>query len=289
MNIGPIIKPATGHNRYCGPGALSAICRIDTAKAAAVLREVTGKKSITGVYESQMVRALRKLGYRALQVPTPQEQSVAAWLKANSLKVRGTKVYLVATKNHFMVVQGRRGVCNNTKGVVPLAKIKQRRANVQSIYVISKAAPVAPVQRVPGVKPKAVAKLLPLKTVAAAEASLAKARIAADAALAKVRAEELRLAATRKWVAEQKVRDEKNAEARARRKAKLLAAEHGIKIDIDQIEPGYRHIWVTGPEAVYPGDKGDPYEGDHIVHNWEEVLERVEGYVEDIKKRKEVA
>jgi hypothetical protein len=142
---------------------------------------------------------------------------------------------------------------------------------------------------VPGVKPKAVAKLLPLKTVAAAEASLAKARIAADAALAKVRAEELRLAATRKWVAEQKVRDEKNAEARARRKAKLLAAEHGIKIDIDQIEPGYRHIWVTGPEAVYPGDKGDPYEGDHIVHNWEEVLERVEGYVEDIKKRKEVA
>jgi hypothetical protein len=155
--------------------------------------------------------------------------------------------------------------------------------------VISKKTAPPPVQRVPGVKPKVPAKLLPLKTVAAAEASLAKAKIAADAALAKLRAEELRLAATKRWVAEQKVRDEKNAEARARRKAKLLAAEHGIEIEIDQIEPGYRHYWVTGPEAIYPGDEGDPWKGDHIGHGWEEVLDRVEVYVEDIKKRKEVA
>jgi hypothetical protein len=175
MNIGPIIQAEKGHNRYCGPAALSAICRIDTAKAAEVLREVTGKRAIKGVWEGQMVKALRKLGYRALQLNVPADISLAAWLKANPLRERGTKVYLIAAGHHYITVQGRRGVCNQTQGVVPLAEIKKRRAKVQSVYVISKA-PVFP-----GPKPKPAPKVRPLKTVEAAEARLRK---ASDAYLA---------------------------------------------------------------------------------------------------------
>jgi hypothetical protein len=289
MNIGPIIRPKTGHNRYCGPAALSAICRIDTAKAAQVLREVTGKASIKGVYEGQMVRALGKLGYRALQVSGPLEQSLAAWLKVNNLKTRGAKVYLIAAGHHYITIQGRRGVCNQTKGVVPLGEIKKRRASIQSVYVISKKNVLPTVPRVPGVKPKAPPKLLPLKTVAAAEAALAKAKIAADAALAKVRAEELRLAATRKWVAEQKVRDERNRVAKARRDA----AKAGITIELERMAGG-SVWWVYGPKEVYgDGDGGqrrDPCEGSHGCHYPSEMADAVEEYLLDLAKlRKEVA
>jgi signal recognition particle subunit SEC65 len=290
MNIGPVIHAKTGHNRYCGPGALSAICGIDTAQAAQVLREVTRKKAIKGVHEAQMQRALQKLGYRVqhLNVPDPAP-TLAGWLKANPVSKRGTNVYLIAAAHHFMTIQGRRGVCNQTKVPVPLKKLKYRRGFMQSVMLVSKKPKPQPMPRIAGVTPKKPAKLQPLKTVAAAEASLAKARIAADAALAKVRAEELRLDATRKWVTAQRERDRKNEIARARKKAQALAAEYGIKIEIDQIDRETRHMWVTGPEAIYPNDEGDPWEGDHIGFDWPDVLDRVETYVEDIKKRKEAA
>lgn len=277
MNIGPIIRAKVGHNRYCGPAALSAIARIDTAKAADVLREVTGKRSIKGVYEGQMVRALNKLGYRALQLPTPKDTTLAAWLKANPLTQRGTKVYLVAAGHHYVTIQGRRGVCNQTQAVVPLAKIKKRRADVQSVYVISKKAELPKPERLPGIKPKAPPKLLPLKTVAAAEAALAKARIAADAALARVNAEQQRLIATKKAVAEQKLKDEKAHAAKVRRDAKKL----GVRVERDMGD-----WWVFGPEAVYGTEekplRSDPCEGSHFCTSVIEVTETIEHYLRDL-------
>lgn len=289
MNIGPVIKPAAGHNRYCGPGALSIIAHVDTAKAAQVLREVSGKSAIRGTVDLHMRRALQRLGYRTSIVVVPGKITLAGWLKANPVSKRGTNVYLIAAGNHWVTVQGLRGGCNQTGGPVPLKSVKKRRGIVTSVTMVSPGQPAAQAQRVPGVTPKPPPKLQPLKTVAAAEASLAQARIAADAALAKVRAEELRLHATKKAVAEQRERDARNAVARARKKAKALAAEYGVEIEVDQIDRFTRHIWVTGPRAVYPGDKGDPCEGDHIAFDWPDVLERVEVYVEDIKKRKEAA
>lgn len=229
MNIGPVIKPASGHNGYCGPGALSIICRIDTAQAAQRLREVSGKRAIKFVRDFHMHRVLTKLGYRPQPLTYPEPITLAGWLKANPLSKRGANVYLITAGHHYVTIQGRRGGCNQTGGPVALKDIKKRRAIVTSVTLVhpKKAAPV--VQRVPGVAPAAPAKLQPLKTVAAAEAALAKAKVAADAALARLRAEELRLSATRKWVADERVRTARNTLARDRRKAKILAMQWGIK------------------------------------------------------------
>lgn len=86
-------------------------------------------------------------------------------------------------------------------------------------------------------------------------------------------------------VREARVRDAKNKVSRDRSKAKRLAAQYGIEIEIDRIDVGYYHYWVTGPEGVYPNDVGDPWEGDHIGTSWSEVLNRVEVYVEDLKAK----
>jgi hypothetical protein len=285
MNIGPVIKAKTGHNRYCGPGALSIITGIDTAQAAAALREVSGRKAIKGAHEVHMRRVLTKLGYRVQTVTFPEGTTLAAWLKANPLSQRGTKVYLITVAHHYVTVQGRRGGCNLTGGPVALKDMKKRRGVVASILLVSKQAKPEPVQRVAGVKPKPPAKLQPLKTVAAAEASLAKARIAADAALARLRAEELRLAATKKWVAEQRERDRKNAAARARKKAKALAATWGIRLDPERYD-GYTNYWVLPPDGVYADDDSDdPCRGDHIRSDWEEILDLVQTYADDLAKR----
>ena len=48
LSIKPVKKAAKGHNRYCGPAAISIISGLDTAQATALLRERTGRRTITG-------------------------------------------------------------------------------------------------------------------------------------------------------------------------------------------------------------------------------------------------
>lgn len=86
MKAGPVIKAAQGHNRYCGPAALSALARIDTREAARVLREVSGKAKICGVAERYMVAALARLGFLVEHHPITRDDdgklpTLAAWSK----------------------------------------------------------------------------------------------------------------------------------------------------------------------------------------------------------------
>ena len=68
----------------------------------------------------------------------------------------------------------------------------------------------------------------------------------------------------------------KDRYASARAKARQLASKHGCEIDIDRnYYGGFTHYWVYGPDHV-EADKDYPYEGDHIVHDWDEVVERIE-------------
>lgn len=60
-----------------------------------------------------------------------------------------------------------------------------------------------------------------------------------------------------------------------KQKAEALAHQHGVEIEVDVIERGNRHIWVTCEKL--DGD-ADPYDGDHIVYDWTEALDRVKGY-----------
>jgi hypothetical protein len=94
-----------------------------------------------------------------------------------------------------------------------------------------------------------------------------------------------RLNAARGALKDAREREARNSVARDRRKAQALAAQYGIGIEIDRVASDNTHYWVTGPEAVYPNDEGDPWEGDHIGGDWSEVLHRVQVYVEDLLKK----
>jgi hypothetical protein len=284
MKIGPVIRPKNGHNKYCGPGALSIITRIDTAQAAALLRKVSGKPSIKGAHDADMKTALREKGYRATQLIVAGEPTLAQWLKRNTVAMRGTKVFLITAGNHYVVVQGRSGGCNQTGGPGPLAKMKMRRGRVTSVVQVD-----PPTQEAKA-KIARVAKLKPFATMDAARANLDKLMTEKAALDLRISDAAKRIAITRDWLAQEGKRKARNSAATARRRAQSLAAEWGVEIEVDQIDRWSRHIWVTGPKAVYPGEAGDPYEGDHIAIEWDDVLDRVKVYVEDIQaKQKEGA
>jgi hypothetical protein len=127
-----------GRNGYCGPGALSILAGVDTDTAAAVLRRITGKRAVYGVWMSDMVRALRALGltptciYRkgtkgvTLERWAPQQQDGR---------------YLVSVTGHYCVVRVHHGagifVCDNhTFHELPLARYRQRRKRLKQGWKI---------------------------------------------------------------------------------------------------------------------------------------------------------
>lgn len=151
----PVKRAAKGHNRFCGPAALSIIAGIDTAEAAALLRKVSGKRSITGTSPGAVLRSLSLLGYKAssaakLNPLKPRDNpTLAAWLRDRDSKT----LYLVAAGNHWQVVQGRRFCCGLTKDIVSIRDEKvKRRARVTGVWAIEHERKVA------------VADVLPAKT-----------------------------------------------------------------------------------------------------------------------------
>lgn len=75
------------------------------------------------------------------------------------------------------------------------------------------------------------------------------------------------------------------SDAAARRKAKALAAEHGI--EFEKAEPGSSTIWVYPPEGLFNNEEDDPYFEEHYcdADDWKEVITRVQKYVEIIQSK----
>lgn len=70
----------------------------------------------------------------------------------------------------------------------------------------------------------------------------------------------------------------------ARRKAKALAAEHGIEIEVERYD-GHTTLMVWGPRTR-SADFVDPFAGDHSADNWTQALAMVEAYVKQGAGRK---
>lgn len=139
--IKPVKRAAKGHNRYCGPAAISIIAGIDTAEAAALIRHVGRKRSVTGTTFSQLLRSLNLLGFRATSAAkvNPLEPksnpTLAAWLGSDERD--SSALYVVAAGNHWQVVQGRRFCCGVTREIVSIrdARVK-RRARITGVWRI---------------------------------------------------------------------------------------------------------------------------------------------------------
>lgn len=173
----PVKRAAKGHNRFCGPAALSIIAGVDTAEASAVIRHVSGKRSVTGTTHWEIVKALNLLGYKATSVAKVDplnrraNPTLAAWLRSDERD--GKSLYLIDAGQHWQVVQGRRFCCGITRDIVSIrdGSVK-RRARVTAVFKIEQERKVA------------LADVLPLKVKACkdrSELAESKARCAARA------------------------------------------------------------------------------------------------------------
>jgi hypothetical protein len=228
----PVKRAAKGHNRFCGPAALSIIAGIDTAEAAAVIRKGNGARSIKGTTHYDILRALALLGYKASSAAKidpfkrKTNPTIAAWLKSDERD--GQSLYLISAGYHWQVVQGRRFCCGITKDIVSIRDPKvKRRARVVAVWKIEQDHKVN------------LADVLPAKV---------------------------------------KVKD---TEATVRRKARALAAKHGIEIETYRnYDDGeyYTQIIVWGLSGICDDEERDPFCGDHYADDWADALERVQEY-----------
>lgn len=100
----------------------------------------------------------------------------------------------------------------------------------------------------------------------------------------KARIERIRtnLAALEKELADRSLAELELAKHKAKekadaRKARALAKKHGIEITTER---DVSTIWVYPPEGMYPNEELDPWYDHHYVDTWEEVLERVNDYIQ---------
>jgi hypothetical protein len=137
----PVKRAAKGHNRFCGPAALSIIAGIDTAEASAVIRHVSRKRSVQGTSNWEVLQSLALLGFKASSAAKvdplnlKSNPTLAAWLKRDERD--GKALYLIAAGHHWQVVQGRRFCCGITKDIVSIrdGKVK-RRARISGVWKI---------------------------------------------------------------------------------------------------------------------------------------------------------
>lgn len=229
----PVKRAAKGHNRFCGPAALSIIAGIDTAEASAVIRHVSRKRSVQGTSNWEVLQSLALLGFKASSAAKvdplnlKSNPTLAAWLKRDERD--GKALYLIAAGHHWQVVQGRRFCCGITKDIVSIRDEKvKRRARISGVWKIEHDRKVA------------LAEVLPAKV---------------------------------------KVKD---TEATVRRKARTLAAKHGIEIEAERLYDGgeyYTRIIVWGQSDICDDEVRDPFFGDHYADDWADALERVQEYV----------
>lgn len=145
FNIKPVLH-AERKNVWCGPTVVSSITGLDTGRAAAAIRYVSGKRSVKGTSSPALQGTLRLLGYstkvRYLAARPKDAPTLAAWLR-ETYKSRGADVFLLVAGNHWCLVQGRRYVCGLTKAIVTTGKAPRRRARVTEVYLVRKTADVS--------------------------------------------------------------------------------------------------------------------------------------------------
>lgn len=128
---------------WCGPGALATITGLPVSHVMAVLRHVTGRRTIKGVRHSDMFKAGAMLGLTFLPqnvysyVENHQLPTLARWTKIYQENL-ASAAFLVNVSQHYVTVSGRKFNDNWTKSPVALSKAPRRRARVRAAWKVVK-------------------------------------------------------------------------------------------------------------------------------------------------------
>ena len=127
-------------NRYCGPAVISALTKLDTDQAAALIRHRHNLRSIKGTSRAHVWDILRLCGYlpkSVAEIARAKRPTLAGWLRSTRSERKTGRVYLVVAGNHWQLIEGRRYVCGIVGTVVTVAHDKvKRRARVSSVYEV---------------------------------------------------------------------------------------------------------------------------------------------------------
>lgn len=117
--FGPVWIPQTGHNRYCGPAAISIITGVDTAEAARMIRSYTGKHAVMGTHYETIrsilyheFRMVAMRNYEFDKLPKFQP-TLNEWVRKNGANSK--EVWLINAGHHWIVTRGRY-CCDNQSG-----------------------------------------------------------------------------------------------------------------------------------------------------------------------------
>lgn len=111
ITLRPVNHSGPRSNRYCGPSAISILTGLSTGDTAALLRKVSGKRSIKGIGSRPMRVALSQLGFNSSPDFDYQGQpaegcpTLSQWAKQRADKAA---TYLLSVGHHWAIVQGRR-------------------------------------------------------------------------------------------------------------------------------------------------------------------------------------
>jgi len=159
------ITDSPDKNRWCGPSVISAVTKLTTGEAARLIRELTGKRKVTGTAHWHMRLALKACNIqmiRKLNTQAPDgsyvsrhgsiagtDEAIGAgvmgndpsssitlsrWLR-NTVKIRNAhRVFLLVGANHWQLVSGRRYICGLTRKIVSVKHARFRRGRINAVY-----------------------------------------------------------------------------------------------------------------------------------------------------------
>ncbi len=125
-----------GRNNYCGPCALAYVLGSDPGSAAALLRRMSGKRSIRGVSNSLLMQAIwaagvkTRLAFPIIPVPRPQLRS---WL---ATREDPAALYIVNITHHYIVVHGDQMFDNRFHLGKPLEKCPYLLRRVVNAWMV---------------------------------------------------------------------------------------------------------------------------------------------------------
>lgn len=132
-----------GHNRYCGPAAVSIItgrtaeCAVRWMLVARGYEPGERNGGIKGSWASEVSRALHALGYTlGMGRCVEGRPTLARWLRERTPAQRA-RTYLVSAGQHFLVVRGNKIACGLTGSPVNLRAYPHRRKRMQTVYPVT--------------------------------------------------------------------------------------------------------------------------------------------------------
>ena len=135
----PQLHPIAGKNRFCGPTALASVLGISTDHAARLIREFSGDKRVTGVYDVHLSKALAAAGCKAEYHYGVGEGcamlTASEWVQAHRA-LFASKHVIINFGRHYGTLLGAHYQCSLTRAKVSLQEIPQAHKKVECFFAI---------------------------------------------------------------------------------------------------------------------------------------------------------